>query len=215
MGLWLSLAGIRAANKEATNRNLNHPKKGDIIRVSPIRSKEHIQAIKNLLVNKPRNLAIFTLGINTALRASDILGITFGNVEDLKVGEGFKLREKKTKKVRRVVLNEASHAAIQGYLKIRPRTNPNVPLFLSRVGKNRSITVSTLNNLVKKWGRKVGVKENLGSHSLRKSFGYHQRLAGTSIPILMMAFNHSSQFQTLSYLGIEDEELTDAFLNVI
>ncbi|MFK7823726.1 MAG: tyrosine-type recombinase/integrase [Oligoflexales bacterium] len=79
------------------------------------------------------------------------------------------------------------------------------------MGRDRAITASYLNNLVKRWGKKVGIKDNLGSHSLRKSFGYHQRLAGTSIPILMMAFNHSSQFQTLSYLGIEDEELTEHF----
>ena len=100
-------------------------------------------------------------------------------------------------------------------LKVRPKTSPNAPLFLSRIGKEQAITVSYLNNLVKRWGKVVGVKENLGSHSLRKSFGYHQRLAGTSLPILVVAFNHSTQYQTLAYLGIEEEELTEAFLNVI
>lgn len=174
-----------------------------------------LEAIKQLLEEKPRDLAIFTIGINSALRASDILRITLGNVDGLEVGQSFIIREKKTKKVRRVVLNEASHAAIQNYLKVRRKTGPNAPLFLSRIGKERAITVSYLNNLVKMWGKKVGVKDNLGSHSLRKSFGYHQRLAGTSIPILMQAFNHSSQFQTLSCLGIEEEELTEAFLHVI
>ena len=196
-------------------KNPNHPRKGDIIKVSPIRKKEHIEAIKKLLKDQPRNLALFTFGINTALRASDILQIKVGHVEGLEVGESFRIREKKTKKVRRVVLNEASHAAIQAYLKVRPKTGPNAPLFLSRIGKEQAITVSYLNNLVKRWGKVVGVKDNLGSHSLRKSFGYHQRLAGTSLPILLVAFNHSNQRQTLSYLGIEEEELTEAFLNVI
>ena len=196
-------------------KNPNHPRKGDIIKVSPIRKKEHIEAIKKLLKDQPRNLALFTFGINTALRASDILQIKVGHVEGLEVGESFRIREKKTKKVRRVVLNEASHAAIQGYLKVRPKTGPSAPLFLSRIGKEQAITVSYLNNLVKRWGKVVGVKENLGSHSLRKSFGYHQRLAGTSLPILVVAFNHSTQYQTLAYLGIEEEELTEAFLNVI
>ena len=198
-----------------TDRNPNRPKKGDIIKVSPIRSKEHIEAIKNLLESNPRDLAIFTIGINSALRASDILRITLGNVEGLKVGESFSIREKKTQKIRRVVLNEASHAAIQKYLKVRRPTRPDVPLFLSRIGKNRSITVSYLNNLVKRWGRKVGIKDNLGSHTLRKTWAYQNRQAGVPMPILMVALNHSSQFQTLAYLGIEQEELTDAFLNVI
>ena len=196
-------------------RNPNHPAKGSIIKVNPIRKKEHIDAIKNLLIDQPRNLAIFVFGINTALRASDILQIRVGQVEDLAVGESFRIREKKTKKVRRVVLNEASHTAIHAYLKVRKKTGPNAPLFLSRIGKEKAITVSYLNNLVKRWGMIVGVRENLGSHTLRKTFGYHQRLAGTSLPILLVAFNHSNQRQTLSYLGIEEEELTEAFLNVI
>ena len=124
------------------SRNPNRPRKGDIIKVSPIRKKEHIEAIKILLADKPRDLAIFVLGINTALRASDLLRITVGQVEHLEVGGSFAIREKKTKKVRKVFLNEASHAAIQAYLKVRRETEGNAPLFLSRIGKNRSITVS-------------------------------------------------------------------------
>ena len=196
-------------------KNPNHPRKGDIIKVSPIRKKEHIEAIKKLLKSKPRDLAIFVLGINTALRASDLLRITVGQVEDLEVGGSFAIREKKTKKVRKVFLNEASHAAIQAYLKVRRETGANVPLFLSRIGKNRAITVSYLNNLMKRWCKKVGIRENIGSHSLRKTWGYQQRMKGTGVPVLMVAMNHSTQFQTLSYLGIEDEELMDAFLQAI
>ena len=196
-------------------RNPNHPKKGDIIKVSPIRKKEHIEEIKKLLKSKPRDLAIFVLGINTALRASDLLRITVGQVEHLEVGGSFAIREKKTKKVRKVFLNEASHAAIQAYLKVRRETGANAPLFLSRIGKNRSITVSYLNNLMKRWCKKVGIRENIGSHSLRKTWGFQQRKKGTEIPVLMVAMNHSTQFQTLSYLGIEDDDLADAFLNVI
>jgi integrase len=65
------------------------------------------------------------------------------------------------------------------------------------------------------WGRQVGVRENLGSHSLRKTFGYHQRMMGISIPTLLVIFNHSSQKQTLDYLGINEEEVLEAFQNVI
>ena len=146
-----------------------------------------------------------------------MLRITVGQVEHLEVGGSFAIREKKTKKVRKVFLNEASHAAIQAYLKVRRETGANAPLFLSRVGKgrNRSITVSYLNNLMKRWCKTVGIRENIGSHSLRKTWGFQQRMKGTGVPILMVAMNHSTQFQTLSYLGIEDEELMDAFLQAI
>ena len=59
--------------KEKIDKNPNRPKKGDVIRTEPIRKPEDLQAIKELLKDEPRNLAVFTFGVNTALRASDIL----------------------------------------------------------------------------------------------------------------------------------------------
>ena len=200
---------------ESEDRNPNRPKKEDIIRVEPIRRPEDIQAIKELLKDEPRNLAMFTFGINTALRASDILRTRLCDVENLKPGETFILREKKTQKKRLVAINQATYEAIQNYLKVRPKTSPEAPLFLSRTGHEKAITVSSLNALVKLWGQQVGIRENLGSHSLRKSFGYHQRMKGISIPTLLVIFNHSSQKQTLDYLGINEEEIIEAFQNVI
>jgi len=56
-------------------QNCNHPKKGDMIRVQPITNIKNLKAIKKLLADKPRDLALFTVGINTNLRASDLLQI--------------------------------------------------------------------------------------------------------------------------------------------
>jgi len=217
----MSFARIQGLKKfvqhafEKEDRNPNRPKKGDVIRTEPIRKPEHLQAIKELLKNEPRNLAVFTFGINTALRASDILRTRLCDVQHLKPGETFTIREKKTQKKRPVALNEATYEAIQNYLRVRPETSPDAPLFLSRTGHEKALTVSSLNALVKKWGKEVGIRENLGSHSLRKSWGFHQRKAGTSVPVLMSIFNHSNQRQTLDYLGINEEEIAEAYRHVI
>ena len=219
----MSLARVKALKKfleeifrkEQIDRNPNRPRKGDVIKVEPIRKPEDIQAIKDLLKDEPRNLAMFVTGINSALRGSDLLRIRFCDVEKLKPGETFLMREKKTQKKRLVAINQATYEAIQNYLKVRPKTSPEAPLFLSRTGHEKAITVSSLNALVKLWGQQVGIRENLGSHSLRKSFGYHQRMKGISIPTLLVIFNHSSQKQTLDYLGINEEEIIEAFQNVI
>ena len=55
--------------------NLNHPKKGVKIKVRPIKQMKDIKAIKKLLTDNPRDLCLFTLGINTNLRASDLLNL--------------------------------------------------------------------------------------------------------------------------------------------
>ena len=79
---------------ESVDRNPNRAKKGDVIRVEPLRRPEDIKVIKVLLKDEPPNLAMFVFGINTALRASDILRSRLCDVENLKPGETFILREK-------------------------------------------------------------------------------------------------------------------------
>ena len=59
--------------------NPNHPKKGSQIKVDPIKKLKDIKAIKKILANKPRDFALFTIGINTNLRASDLLRLTIPN----------------------------------------------------------------------------------------------------------------------------------------
>ncbi|WP_319780026.1 tyrosine-type recombinase/integrase [Maridesulfovibrio sp.] len=71
-----------------------------------------------------------------------------------------------------------------------------------------------VNKLVKKWCAKLNLKGNYGSHTLRKTFGYQQRVAfGVDIPTLMEIFNHSNQAQTLEYLCIQPEEIKNVYLN--
>jgi hypothetical protein len=58
------------------------------------------------------------------------------------------------------------------------------------------------------------LKGNYGSHTLRKTFGYHQRVTfGVDLPRLMVVFNHSTQKQTLDYLCIQPKEIKDVYEN--
>ena len=192
--------------------NQNHPKKGSTIKVEPIRDLAVIQKIKRLLNNHPRNYCLFTLGINTAFRASDLLGIKVGDVQALKTGDSLEQKELKTKKYRRVTLNSGCIDAICRYLKYRPQSSDDEYLF---VGQRGVLTVQYLNLLVKAWCKSVNAPQlNYGSHTLRKTWGYHQRVTyGAEIPQLMEAFGHTTQKQTLTYLCIQAEEIQALYLN--
>ncbi|BBO80231.1 integrase [Desulfosarcina ovata subsp. sediminis] len=190
--------------------NPNHPKQGDTIKVDPIKEVKDIKAIKRMLQGKPRDLCLFTLGINTNLRASDLLRITAGMVKDLKPGDELTLKEQKTGKHRRITLNKAVIDAIQGLLASRSYQDDE-SLF---VGQRGPLTVPSVNRLVKGWCRSINLKGNYGSHTLRKSFGYHQRITfGVGLPELVDIFNHSSQKQTLTYLCIQPEEVKSVYMN--
>jgi integrase len=190
-------------------QNPNHPAKGSHIRVEPIREKAAIKRIKAHLVEQPRNLCLFTLGINTAFRASELLSIRVGQV---RYGETeLEVREKKTGKRRRVTLNPTALAVVRAYLDTVELAD-DAALF---TGKRGVLTVPTVTALVKKWCKEAGLRGNYGSHTLRKTWGYWQRVANhTPVPLLMEAFGHATQRQTLHYLGIQDEEIRDVYLGM-
>ena len=195
--------------------NNNQPKKGDITKVEPIRELKDIKNIKKHLSDSPRDLAIFTLGINTNLRAGDILSLTVGMVCNLKAEDHFSIREEKTGKEKNVTINKTVYEAIQALLATMPDATDTMPLFQSRKGK-AALCVPYLNSLVKAWCKEINLKGNYGSHTLRKTFGYiHRTQFNTDIPTLMTMFNHSSQKQTLQYLGIQPSEIKDAYLKEI
>jgi integrase len=198
-------------------RNPNHPRKGDVIKVEAIRREKDINLIKKLLADKPRDLAIFTMGINTNLRASDLLRITIGQVQHVRPGEQFSLREKKTQKLRSITMNKTVSEAVQKLLKTVDTSDSNAYLFRSRQKRNGGqLTVGYLNRLVKGWCAEINLKGNYGSHTLRKTFGVaHRTRFGTDIPTLMTMFNHATQRQTLAYLGVQTGELQEAYLREI
>ena len=192
--------------------NPNAPRKGAKIKVEPIRSLKDIQFIRRMLQEKPRDLALFTLGINTNLRASDLLKLRVYQVQDIKGGESIEINEKKTGKPRRLTLNRACVQAIRNLLE-RESYHPGEHLFKSQKS-GEALKVSSVHNLVKAWCKAAKLKGNYGSHTLRKTWGYHQRVTyRVDIPTLMVCFNHATQKQTLDYLCIQPEEITNVFNN--
>lgn len=189
--------------------NPNHPKKGSTIWVEPIRHKRAIREIKNLLKDKPRDLALFTLGINTAYRANELLKLKVSDVKFLEAGDMLSIYQSKTKKYRRVILNKTVVDTLQNWINVSG-LDSSAPLFASQ--KGGALTVGSLNYMVKQWTKKVGLIGNYGSHTLRKTWGYWQRIDnGTAIPLLMRAYGHTSEQITLEYVGIQSDEVSDLY----
>ncbi len=193
-------------------QNYNRPELGSRIKVEPIKNLKDIETIKKLLFDKPLYLALFTVGINTNLRASDLLSIRAGQVRGLKPMDEITLVEKKTGKHRRINLNKTCVEVINRLLTTRSYQDENY-LF---VGQRGRLTVPYLHYLVKLWCKSINMQGNYGSHTLRKTWGYIQRTHfGHSLPELMEVFGHATQRQTLAYLCIQPEEIKKIYANEI
>ena len=194
--------------------NFNRPAKGARITVEPIREVTDIKAILELLKNKPRDYLLFTMGINNGLRSGDLLKLKVKDVKHLKPGNTITIREQKTRKDNYLVINHAVYKAIKVYLGSVILKDSDY-LFVSRKG-NGPLTISSVNNLVKKWADSVNLLGNYGAHSLRKTWGYIQRTVhNVSFEVICKRFNHSNPSITMRYLGIQDSEVNAALMNQI
>jgi integrase len=193
-------------------KNQNHPAKGSQTKVEPIRELKDIKNIKKLLSDNPLYLALFLVGINTNLRASDLLRITAGQVKGIKPMGEIELREKKTGKVRRISLNKPCADAIAQLFKSRQYEDED-PIF---TGQRGVLTVPSMSRLVKTWCKAIHLKGHYAAHSLRKTWGYHQRKTfGVGLPELVECFNHSTQKQTMTYLCIQPDEIRNVYAHEI
>ena len=187
--------------------------KGSRITTSPIPVNKCRKIERDILTNHPRNLCLFTLGIQSGLRIGTLLKLTVGQVRHLQPGDSIQVKESKTGKTNTLVVNNKSYAAIQSYIEACD-PEEHEPLFKSRKG-DKALSVSTVSHLVKDWCRMAGLKTkdgNYAAHSLRKTWATQLRNSGVAIEMISLRLNHTSIKVTETYLGITPTETTEMLM---
>lgn len=165
-----------------------------------------------------RNKMLFLCGINLGIRASDLCGLkySFFMNNDGTFKDSYSLQPKKTKKTGKYVklyFNQTVKKAITSYIEEYPIQDMNEYLFKSR--KGGAITEKALWKIIVDATVEAGIEKNVGSHTLRKTFGYHiwhnAEDKEKALVMLMSIFNHSSVATTKKYIGLMDEEIEDVF----
>ena len=181
--------------------------------VEPIKSTKDIAKIKQYLLGKEnkRDYMLFVLG----LRISDLLSLKINDVLDgtESIKDSVLIREQKTGKINELELNRAAKEAIKLYLNSLPGYKTGDYLFASRKGTG-PITTRSAHRIIKSTLRELKIKGNFGTHSLRKTFGYHRYNNGVRLETLQKLFNHSSPAITLRYIGITREVIANAYNSV-
>jgi integrase len=167
--------------------------------VQPIRDKEKIEQMKiELMKSGYRDYILFIIGINTGLRISDILRL---KVCDIKDKTHIIITEKKTGKVKRFLINPYLKQDLDKYIQ---NMKDEEYLFQSRKGSNTPITRIQAYRILNNAAAVVGLEE-IGTHTLRKTFGYFHYQKYKDVAILQDIFNHAAPSVTLRYIGINDD----------
>ncbi len=195
----------------------------------PIKSVEDINRITRYLVAKGRyrDNMLFIVGINFGLRASDLRMLRFANLinDNLVFKTTFPVFEKKTrntrkrKKNRYITINNAVIEAVSLYLEHTPGICLSDYLFRScsnnSKDRNEPISVRSIERILKGIAKELNLSARVSTHTLRKTFCYHQMLLSHNdnrkLMLLQKMLNHSTPAQTLDYIGITTEEIEDAY----
>lgn len=189
----------------------------------PIRDKESLQKFKNFYKTQkpnPRNYAIIVLGLNTALRISDILSLTSEMVYDHnKVREHIVVKEQKTGKINRILLNREVRKALNLYrhflVKSAAYKTGNPYLFPSPYVSQRPLSRYQVYRMIRNAAESVEIQEKVSCHSLRKTFGYRAWKQGADPIVIMLIYNHSSFGITKRYLCIEQDDKDKIYRSIL
>lgn len=192
--------------------------------VYPIKSKEKIEEIKRVLMqDNYRNYVIFTLAINYGRRITDILEMKVSDVRDKEgfIHKHFNVAENKTGKSIQIAVNEEVKEMLLLYSRDklddewlfpsrRSDSKKYAPDCLGQVPIGRIQVWETISQTAEACG-----VAHIGTHSLRKTFGYHLYKQTGDIALVQKIFGHRTQLDTLRYIGMEQEYLDEATLSLV
>jgi integrase len=171
--------------------------------VEPIRDTALLHKIANFLRSEnERDYIMFLYGIYTGRRISDILKL---KVSDLKDKNFICIRENKTGKQVTLPINNILKKDLQEFLKDRV---PEEYVFKSSQRKNKPIDRTTAYKILNNAAKQYGI-ERIGTHTLRKTFGYYFYMQFKDVVLLMDIFNHSHPSVTLRYIGINQDNINE------
>ena len=182
----------------------------------PIRDKRELKALANYFLKRGelRNYCLVVLGAHTALRVSDLLGLTWEDVYDSErrcFRDHLVVIERKTGKTRCIAMNrEALHA-----LSLYFPHHQGKYIFSNHRHDEKPISRVQAWRILRGAADELGLSGHIACHSLRKTWGYNAWSRAKIRPeVIMMVYNHSSFAVTQRYLGITQDDLDLAYCRV-
>jgi integrase len=174
----------------------------------PIKDRRFIRSIKAVLKdeNKQTEHLLFTVAINSGLRVSDLVTLTYGDLwnEDGKPQRKVRLKTQKTSAWIEFQVNGAMQEAMALYAKAGTLGEPTTRVF--------PVTERTVTRWVKRWCAQVGLEAgHYSAHTLRKTYAYQlwaqNGKTHEALTVVQKTLGHKSPGTTLDYLGISREQI--------
>ena len=175
---------------------------------APLKLKE-IWAIRVRLqvYRRTRELALFDLGIDSKLRACDLLKL---KVRDVCHGERIACRtivvQQKTSRPVQFEITESTRTALTDWIRLSGLASENF-LFPSRVRASPHLSVRQYARIVDSWVEEIGLDPAAyGTHSIRRTKPSLIYRRTKNLRAVQLLLGHTKLEITVRYLGIEVED---------
>lgn len=172
-------------------------------------SPKQVRLLKDILKsrNRVRDLALFSLGIDTMLRAGDLLSLLVEDVMNHKeaIKDEVVMKQQKTKAPHIVLISDETKGYLQDWIRVSKKYEDDF-LFTGKKGDS-PLTVRWYRNLVKEWVALLGLDpKQYSTHSLRRTRASLIYRKTANIEAVRLLLGQKSVTSTSSYLNIDKQE---------
>jgi integrase len=175
---------------------------------APLKLKEFWAIRVRLQVyRRTRELALFDLGIDSKLRACDLLKL---KVRDVCNGERIAVRaivmQQKTSRPVQFEITESTRTALTDWIRLSGLASENF-LFPSRVRASPHLSIRQYARIVDSWVEEIGLDPAAyGTHSIRRTKPSLIYRRTKNLRAVQLLLGHTKLESTVRYLGIEVED---------
>jgi integrase/recombinase XerD len=210
------MAGVTAVNPEALRFFAKSPRVGQDPSYNVLTEDELSRMLSAARKTNYRDYVILAVMAGCGLREAEVVEIRIGDFREAANDQVFLRIRGKGDKIRNVPVSPELWRLIQRFVLLSGRSfnshaDARKPLFASRVGKDKTLTTRSVQNIVKKYVRAAGITKAISPHSIRHTVGTNMALNEAPLLVIQQFLGHSDPKTTLRYIRRAEEVATRAY----
>jgi integrase/recombinase XerD len=210
------MAGATTVNPESLRFFAKSPRVRQDSSYNVLTDEELSRMLAVARASNYRDYVMLAVMAGCGVREAEVVGIKIGDFRDVDRGQIFLRVLGKGDKVRNVPLSPDLWRLIQRYVLLTGRSftshpDSRKPLFNSRVGKDKSLTTRSVQNIVKKYVRTAGITKAISPHSIRHTVGTNMAVNEAPLLVIQQFLGHSDPKTTMRYIRRAEELATRAY----
>jgi integrase/recombinase XerD len=210
------MAGVTAVNPEALRFFAKSPRVGQDPSYNVLTEDELSRMLSAARKTNYRDYVILVVMAGCGLREAEVVEIRIGDFREAANDQVFLRIRGKGDKIRNVPVSPELWRLVQRFVLLSGRSfnshaDARKPLFASRVGKDKTLTTRSVQNIVKKYVRAAGITKAISPHSIRHTVGTNMALNEAPLLVIQQFLGHSDPKTTLRYIRRAEEVATRAY----